>query len=144
MKGFAAECNDFPCDTGSPREHLESIDEFKDFNLELLTPDWTSKKGFYAPDDESLAKRAQWVRQYIRDRKENVIVLVAHGDILRRITCSAAGPSIYQWKNAEVREYIFDPETVEKEECFLIQKENVAHAGGYEQTSTDIDNLEQK
>jgi len=43
----AQECNAFPCDTGSSREILESKDEFKDFNFELLTPDWTSKKGFY-------------------------------------------------------------------------------------------------
>lgn len=41
------ECNAFPCDTGSSREVLESSDEFKDFNFEMLTPDWTSKKGFY-------------------------------------------------------------------------------------------------
>ena len=43
----AQECNAFPCDTGSSREELESLDEFKDFNFELLTPDWNSKKGFY-------------------------------------------------------------------------------------------------
>lgn len=41
------ECNAFPCDTGSSREVLESLDEFKDFNFELLTPEWNSKKGFY-------------------------------------------------------------------------------------------------
>lgn len=134
----AQECNDFPCDTGSSKEHLESLDEFKDFNLELLSPDWNGKKDFYAPDPASIAERARWVRQYIRDRPENVIVLVAHGDILRQITCSSTGPSTYQWKNAEVREFKFDPKTVDGP-CYLTQEEDIAVAGGYEATSTDMD-----
>lgn len=135
----AQECNDFPCDTGSPREVLEKLDEFNGFNLESLTPDWTSKQGFYAPDSESLGKRAQWVRQFLRGRPEHTIVLVAHGDILRRITATEHGPSTYQWKNAEVREFRFKKDTVDKDECFLEQEHDVAAAGGYEQTSTEMD-----
>lgn len=123
---------------------MESLGEFNDFNLELLTPDWTSKKGFYAPDPTSIAKRARWVRQYIRDRKEATIVLVAHGDILRQITATESGPNTYQWKNAEVREFEFDPTSVEGEDCFLYQKENLAAAGGYEATSTEIDIIQHK
>jgi broad specificity phosphatase PhoE len=134
----AQECNDFPCDTGSSRDELQSLDEFKDFNLELLTPDWTSKEGFYAPDPKSITERARWVRRYILNRPENVIVLVAHGDILRQITSSAAGPSTYQWKNAEVREYKFDQSTLD-EQCYLIQEEEFAVVGGYEATSTEMD-----
>lgn len=135
----AQECNDFPCDTGSPREVLEQDAEFNDFNLELLTPDWTSKKGFYAPDPASIAKRARWVRQYLRERPEQTIVLVAHGDILRQITSSPQGPSTYIWKNAEVRIFGFDPKHVDSEDCFLYQKEDVAAAGGYEATSSEMD-----
>ena len=29
----AQECNAFPCDTGSSREELEALDEFKGFNI---------------------------------------------------------------------------------------------------------------
>ncbi|KAF7978953.1 hypothetical protein HWV62_44181 [Athelia sp. TMB] len=139
----AQECNEHPCDTGSSRQDLEALDEFKDFNFELLTDDWNSKKGFYAPDAESLANRARWVRQFLRDRPEAEIVLVAHGDFLRRITCTAEGPSTYQWRNAEVRVFEFDPKTVEGPDCFLYQREIVAAAGGYAQTSTEMDILEE-
>ncbi|KZP26474.1 phosphoglycerate mutase-like protein [Athelia psychrophila] len=134
----AQECNPFPCDTGSPKEHLESLDEFKDFNFELLTPDWNSNQGFYAADKVSLTNRAKWVRQYLRSRPEATIVLVAHGDILRRITCSADGDSDYQWKNAEVRIFEFDSKTVDREECYLHQRQNVSAAGGYARTSTSM------
>ena len=156
----AQECNDHPCDTGSSREDLESLDEFKDFNLELLTPDWNTKKGFYgiepshfprrfplilslAADPQSLADRARWVRQFLRDRPETEIVLVAHGDFLRRITCTAEGPSTYQWRNAEVRVFEFDPKTVEGLDCFLYQREDVAAAGGYAPTNTEMDILKE-
>lgn len=133
------ECNDFPCDTGSPREQLEALDEFNKFNLDRLTPDWTSKQGFYAADDATLNERARWVRQFLRDRPEHVIVLVAHGDILRRITADARGPSTYHWHNAEVREYNFDPDTVNSPTCFLRGVGEISLAGGYDQTSSEME-----
>lgn len=83
------ECNDFPCDTGSAKEVLERDPELQGFDFSPLTPDWTSKQGFYAADEVSLNKRAQWVRQYLRSRPEMDIVVMAHGDILRRITGEA-------------------------------------------------------
>ncbi|CAJ2514196.1 Uu.00g023150.m01.CDS01 [Anthostomella pinea] len=135
----AQECNDHPCDTGSPREKLEADPEFASFNLEPLTPDWTSKRGFWAADEASLNARANWVRKFLRDRPEKNIVLVAHGDILRRITATPKGNSGYNWKNAEVRIFEFDPKSVESEECWLYQKEDVAAAGGYGPTSTELD-----
>ncbi|KAI1327162.1 phosphoglycerate mutase-like protein [Xylariaceae sp. FL0255] len=135
----AQECNDFPCDTGSSREVLEADPEFAGFNFELLTPDWTSKEGFWSMDDAALTNRARWVRQFLRDRPEKNIVLVAHGDVLRRITATAAGPSQHGWWNAEVRVFEFDPASVDSEDCFLHQTENVAAAGGYGPTSTEID-----
>lgn len=79
------------------------------------------------------------MRQFLRGRPESTIVLVAHGDILRQITSTPAGPSTYAWKNAEVRLFAFDPDYVDSEECFLTQVSNVAAAGGYEATSTEID-----
>lgn len=136
----AQECNALPCDTGSPREVLEADPEFAVFDLAPLTPDWTSKQGFWAASDEALYNRARYVRQFLRERPEHNIVLVAHGDILRRITARPGkGPSTYQWKNAEVRIFEFDPEYVDTEDCFLHQKENVAAAGGYGPTSTELE-----
>ncbi|KAI1762086.1 phosphoglycerate mutase-like protein [Hypoxylon sp. FL1150] len=136
----AQECNALPCDTGSSRETLAADPEFMVFNLDPLTPDWTSKHGFWAASEEALSRRARAVRQFLRARPEKNIVLVAHGDILRRITCRpGTGPSDYQWKNAEVRIFEFDPEHVEAEDCFLYQKEDVAAAGGYGPTSTELE-----
>ena len=135
----AQECNDFPCDTGSPREKLEAMPEFADFDLSRLTPDWTSKQGFWSMDAAAIANRAKWVRHFLRDRPEKKIVLVGHGDILRQITATAAGPSAYMWKNAEARIWEFDPKSVDSDDCWLYQRENVAAAGGYGPTSSDAD-----
>ncbi|KAK4496878.1 hypothetical protein PRZ48_011327 [Zasmidium cellare] len=133
----AQECNDFPCDTGSPKEALEANPELAGFDFSRLKPEWTSKKGFWAP--ESKTERARWVRQFLRERPEKNIVLVAHGDILRSITGNKEGESTYMWKNAEVREFVFDPKSVETEDCFLVQEENVAAAGGYAPSSSEAD-----
>lgn len=135
----AQECNAHPCDTGSAREVLEKDPELKGFNLENLVPEWTSKQGFWAADYESLQNRAKWLRQWLRNRPEQTIVLVAHGDILRRITSTPDGPSVYMWKNAETRIWEFDPKSVDTDDCWLYQRENVAAAGGYGPTSSDAD-----
>ncbi|KAK5135604.1 hypothetical protein LTR08_005084 [Meristemomyces frigidus] len=135
----AQECNDLPCDTGSAKAQLESHPEFSDFDFSLLTADWTGKQGFYAPDRQSVLGRARWVRQWLRERPETTIVLVAHGDVLRQITAGPHGPSEYMWKNAEARIFRFHEETVGGEDCFLDQEGVVAVAGGYLPTSTEMD-----
>jgi len=135
----AQECNDLPCDTGSSKEQLQANPEFADFDLSALPADWTSKRGFWAADPASIRRRAQWVRQWLRDRPEGTIVLVAHGDVLRNITAGPRGPSTYAWKNAEARIYRFDAGSVDTEECFLDEKGVVAAAGGYAPTSTEMD-----
>ncbi|PPJ56452.1 hypothetical protein CBER1_05491 [Cercospora berteroae] len=135
------ECNDFPCDTGSSASTLSKDPELEGFDFSHLPEDWTSKKGFWSADRGLIAKRAKWVRQWLRDRPEETIVLVGHGDILREVTCDVNGPSGYGWRNAEVRIFTFDPEWVEKDECFLKQQKGkeVAVAGGYGPTSTEDD-----
>ena len=67
---------------------------------------------------------------------------MTHGDFLKEITCDSSGASSYLWKNAEARVYEFDPQTVEKDECFVRLAEIIAFAGGYGPTSTkaDVDN----
>ena len=131
----AQECNDFACDTGSSRDVLSQNPAFAGLDFSRLTPDWTSKMDFWSPDALSIANRARVVRQFLRDRPEKDIVLVAHGDILRQITCDASGPSSYMWKNAEVQVFTFDPETVDQE-CFLKLKDVIEAAGGYAPTSS--------
>lgn len=135
------ECNDFPCDTGSSREILSHDPELHGFDFSHLPPDWTSKQGFWSADRTRIAQRAQWVRQWLRNRPEQTIVLVGHGDILRELTASAEGPSEYGWKNAEARMFTFDPTTVNGDDCFLWQEKGkeVAVAGGYAPTSTEDD-----
>ncbi|GAK66815.1 phosphoglycerate mutase-like protein [Moesziomyces antarcticus] len=128
------ECNDFPCDTGSAKEVLERDPELQGFDFSPLTPDWTSKQGFYAADQASLNNRAQWVRQYLRSRPEQDIVVMAHGDILRRITGEP-----YPWKNAEVRLFQFDPASVDSDACPLVHVQDVATGGAVaEPTSGDM------
>jgi broad specificity phosphatase PhoE len=135
----AQECNDFPCDTGRSKLELLQNPAFRDLNFERLTDDWTSKRGFYSADRGAIRKRAQWVRQFLRDRSEKEIVVVAHGDVLRQITATRDGPGTYMWRNAEMRVFTFDPETVDGEECFLQLEEIVEATGGYGHTSSELD-----
>ncbi|KAI0410465.1 histidine phosphatase superfamily [Xylaria grammica] len=133
------ECGRYPCDTGSPRDQLEADPEFAGFNFELLTPEWNSKEGFWDSEEPALENRAKWVRQFLRNRPEKTIVVVAHGGIIRRITAAATGHSAHQWCNAEARVFEFDPESVQTEDCWLHQKENVAVTGGYGPVGVEID-----
>lgn len=70
------------------------------------------------------------MRQWLRVRPEQNIVLVAHGDILRHII-----EEEYPWRNAEVRVFTFDPKLVETDECPLVLEGGVAGTPGY---STDM------
>ncbi|KAK3056636.1 hypothetical protein LTR09_002429 [Extremus antarcticus] len=124
----AQECNDHPCDTGSSRQELEANPEFECLNLERLTEDWTI-----------IAERAMKVRQFLREREEEEIVVVAHGDILRQITATVDGPGTYSWRNAEMRVYRFDSGSVESEDCWLTLEEVVEVTGGFAPTSTEMD-----
>ncbi|KAK0943731.1 hypothetical protein LTR48_002277 [Friedmanniomyces endolithicus] len=138
----AQEVNAVPCDTGRSRSQLQHDPDFVGLDLEPLTEGWNSKSGFWAPDEGVVAQRAAWVRRWLRGRKEGTIVLVAHGDILRRIVAGPAGVSGGPgWKNAEVRVYRFDPGYVEGEECYLDEKGVVAAAGGWDVTSTEAEVL---
>lgn len=61
-----------PCDTGSSRAELESLDEFKGMDFSGLDEDWNGKKGIYAP--ENVLERAKVVRRWLRSREEQEIV----------------------------------------------------------------------
>ena len=96
------------------REDLEANPEYSGLDFSLLTPDWTSKRGFYAPETKSLAARARWNGKWLRERPEKDIVVVAHADCLRYIT--EGHNSLKYWANTEVRVYTFKCEEGEDEE----------------------------
>jgi len=129
------EANDFPCDTGSSRSQLEQIEEFNGIDFSLLEDDWNSKKGEFAADPKTVAARAHWVRKWLRERPEQNIVVVAHGDILRRITGVQFNLA---WANAEVRIFTFAHEDDEDAKLVPWTAEAEAKVGDNEPTSSEI------
>jgi len=134
------ECNDLPCDIGSPREELEANPEYAGLDFSALTPDWISKEGFYAATVPALQARARWNRKWLRARPERDIVLVAHGDCLRYMT--EGFNSHNDWANAEVREYTFkvDEEDDAESEAWLVPVKQVAKEGDVQPTSSELRN----
>ncbi|EJF63136.1 phosphoglycerate mutase-like protein [Dichomitus squalens LYAD-421 SS1] len=132
------EVNNLPCDTGSAREALEADPEFAGLDFSTLTPDWTSKAGFYAATEQAIAARARWVRRWLRSRPEQRIVVVAHGDLLRYII---KGYNTHEaWANCEVREYTFAVDEADDKdgEAWLVPvKKLVAVEGDPEPTSSE-------
>lgn len=47
----------------------------------LVQDGWDSKKGEWAPDELSLATRAGKMRQWLKCRPENEIIVITHGGI---------------------------------------------------------------
>jgi hypothetical protein len=45
----------------------------------MLGEGWEAKTGEYAPDEASLVKRAAKMRQWLREREEEEIIVVTHG-----------------------------------------------------------------
>lgn len=75
----------------------------------------------------------------MRSRPEQNILLVAHGDILRQLTGTAAhGPSTHQFKNAEVNLYRFDPKYVDSDACWLEHVQFVTAEGVAQPTSSEM------
>ncbi|GAA6061511.1 hypothetical protein JCM10212_004501 [Sporobolomyces blumeae] len=136
------EVNALPCDTGSSRISLERDPEFAGLDFARLDSaaadhdgtEWTSKRGFFSPD--RVEERARWVRRWLRDRKENKIVVVAHGDILRCLT--EGRQSATPWANAEVRAYGFASR--DDEDAKLVAVKDIVEEGQEEPTSSDMRN----
>lgn len=106
--------------------------------MSTLTPDWNSKKGFYATDSKALKARALWNRQWLRARPEQEIVVVAHGDMLRYLT--EGENSMTAWANCEVREYTFavDEEQDNDGATRLVLVQNVVQEGANYPTSSGL------
>ncbi|GAA5988885.1 hypothetical protein JCM11641_002110 [Rhodosporidiobolus odoratus] len=133
------EVNALPCDTGSPEASLSSDPEFTGLDFSPLSAsekvwdvEWTSKQGIYDP--ERAQERCKWVRNWLRDRKEKKIVVVAHGDVLRCITDGYRATT--PWANAEVRAYTF--QSADDSDAVVVPIKEVAKEGEEEPTSGDI------
>jgi len=102
----AQEVAALPCDTGSDVALLQA--EFRDVPVDfsLVGEGWTSKRGKWAADPGPVEKRAREVRQWLKARPEQNIVLVTHGAFLHYLTedwsdCATG------WSNTEFRSYTF-------------------------------------
>ncbi|KAG0637014.1 hypothetical protein HOY80DRAFT_1017149 [Tuber brumale] len=88
IESSAKECSDSPCDTGSSRDMLKKEKLFQGLAFSGLPDDWTSNNcahadGYYkekwAPNSDSLKERARAVRQWLKSRSEEHVVLALHG-----------------------------------------------------------------
>jgi len=125
------EVNKLPCDTGRDRALLEKDEEFVGIDFSSLEDDWNGKKGDFDPDN--VAVRAKWVRKWLRARPEKEIVVVAHGDILRRISKLGLEDS---WANAEVRQFTFVSK--DDDEADVVQMHSEQKIGEQEATSSQM------
>ncbi|CEL56536.1 hypothetical protein RSOLAG1IB_07885 [Rhizoctonia solani AG-1 IB] len=127
----AQEINDLPCDRGSDRETLESMPEYttelKQGHLDFspLSPDWNQKQGIYDPSPDALWARAQWLRRFIRGRKEQTIALVAHGNFIRYLVgLDGYYDRVRIWSNVEARIYTFESADDERAKLVPVQDDS--------------------
>lgn len=103
-----------PCDTGSDIAALQ--DDFPEVSLAKLDIDWHIKKGVYAPDDESLHKRARHVRQRLigqfselaklsegsNDQRRDIVVVSHGGFITLLMEKKGLGVPAAKWRSFNV------------------------------------------
>lgn len=78
------ECGAEPCDTGESIEiKRERFPSWMDWSH--CVKGWNSNKGFYEANEEKQNQRGKFMRKYIRARTEEVIVVICHHGILRRM-----------------------------------------------------------
>ncbi|QRW25480.1 histidine phosphatase family containing protein [Rhizoctonia solani] len=126
-----AEINDLPCDRGLDRETLESTPEYttelKQGRLDFspLSEDWNQKQGFYSSSPDALWARAQWVRHLIRERKEQTIAVVAHGNFIRYLVgLDGYYDRVRIWSNVEARLYTFESADDERAKLVPLQADS--------------------
>ncbi|SCV74716.1 BQ2448_7745 [Microbotryum intermedium] len=133
---------DLLCDTGSERAELEADERFAHLDFSRLDSApaehgekehaWNSKQGFWSP--ERVKERGKWVRRWLRDRPEQEIIVVAHGDVLRAIT-HPNGP--YEvWSNAQVKTYTFESD--DDDEATVVLVESGPTEGGARPTGEEM------
>lgn len=85
------ETSDLPCDTGSDLAELEHEFAGKKIDFKLVQEGWNSKKGKWTPTTKEVEERAKYARHWLRERKEEHIVVVTHGGVLHYLTEDWAG-----------------------------------------------------
>jgi broad specificity phosphatase PhoE len=102
-----------PANTPSGIKSLEKeYGDIVNFDRCYEYSDYDSKKGAFAPDGKSLEARAATLRRFLRDREEEEIVVVSHGQFLHYVSRDVDddGKQINgDWENTELRTYIFWP-----------------------------------
>lgn len=102
-----------PANTPSSIKRLQQeYDDIVNFERCYELSDYDSKSGTFAPDNKSLESRAVALRNFLRDRKEEEIVVVSHGQFLHYVSRDVDddGKQINgDWENTEYRSYIFWP-----------------------------------
>jgi broad specificity phosphatase PhoE len=111
---LAQEATDKPANTPSDTTRLKKeYGDVVDFHRCLDTyTDYNSKHGRWSPDGPSLEKRALELRKFLRDRDEQEVVVVSHGDFLHYVTGDLNDDGSQAkgwWKNTEFRSYRFFP-----------------------------------
>jgi len=85
------ETSDLPCDTGSDVAELHHEFEGRNIDYKLVQDGWNSKKGKWAPTTKEIEERCKAARKWLRERKEEHIVVVTHGGVLHYLTEDWAG-----------------------------------------------------
>lgn len=102
-----------PANTPSGIKRLQNeYGNIVNFERCLELSGYDSKSGTFAPDSKSLEARAVTLRQFLRDREEEEIVVVSHGEFLHYVSRDVddKGKQINgNWENTEYRSYIFWP-----------------------------------
>lgn len=90
---LAQEATDKPANTPSDIGKLQAeYGDIVDFHRCLDTyTDYDSKEGRWAPGPDSLKARATELRKFLRDREEEEIVVVSHGDFLHYVSGDVDG-----------------------------------------------------
>ena len=147
----AQETGEEPCDTGSLLSELQK--EFSDlpvdFNL-LHEEAWNAKKGLFGANALAVKKRALFVRRWLRERPEDVIVLVSHGGFLHYLNEDWEGFKEEKgtgWVNCEWRTYEFRAQEGQKDENASLVETTASRerrrGEERELTETEVNELEQ-
>ncbi|WWC61930.1 uncharacterized protein I303_104516 [Kwoniella dejecticola CBS 10117] len=128
-----------PCDTPTyPISKLKASNNgiFSSLDFSTLSEEYASKSGIYDPKNAS--ERARRVRNWLRDREESEIVVVAHGDILRYIADNQQ--SSRPWDNAEVKIFTFASEDDENASVVEVDSSAEPKDATDEPTSSEMKN----
>jgi broad specificity phosphatase PhoE len=111
---LAQESTDKPANTPSSLDKVgEEYGDVVDFTrCKEIFSEYNVKRGIFAPESDSLEARARELRCFLRDRDEDEVVVVSHGDFLHHVSgdVDEEGEQVGgDWENAEVRSFRFEP-----------------------------------